>query len=262
MSAAGELSELLAIARRAAAIAGEVIMTLYDAGLTVELKADLTPVTDADRRAEAAMRGFLERECPSHGILGEEFGEKPGDGRHRWVIDPIDGTKSFIHHVPLFGTLVALEEEGVPVVGVIACHAAGETVFAAKGSGAHLNGRLVHVSGTASLADATVTMTSFKRFVREDGAAIARLAAQCGLMRAWGDCYGYLMVATGRADVMLDPVMNHWDVAALWPVLIEAGGRLTTWEGEDRVGDSVVATNGLLHASVLELLAGQTPEAR
>ena len=123
-----ELEELRVIARQAATIAAEIIMPLYAEGVAVELKADRTPVTVADRRAEEAMRRFLARECPGHGVLGEELGESPGDGRHRWVLDPIDGTKSFVHHVPLFGTLVALERDGVPCVGVISCPAVGESV--------------------------------------------------------------------------------------------------------------------------------------
>jgi histidinol phosphatase-like enzyme (inositol monophosphatase family) len=252
---ADDLRPLLDIAREAARLAGNVIMPLYASGTTVELKADRTPVTLADRRAEEAMRAFLARECPSHGVLGEELGETPGDGRYRWVLDPIDGTKSFIHHVPLFGTLVALERDGVPVVGVIACHAVGETVSAALGLGATLNGQPTHVSSTATFAEATVSMTSFSRMPRYYPRAFPRLLDSAGLVRAWGDCYGYLMVATGRADVMLDPVMNLWDVAALVPVITEAGGRLTTWDGEERAGDSVVATNGLLHAQVLHILA-------
>ncbi len=130
-----ELKDLLEIARRAALVAGEVIMPLYNAGTSVELKSDNTPVTIADKNAELAIREFLLRECPSHGVLGEEFPETPGDGRHRWILDPIDGTKSFIHHVPLFGTLIALERDGVPLVGVIACHAVGETASGATGVG-------------------------------------------------------------------------------------------------------------------------------
>ena len=249
-----ELANLLDIARRAAAVAGEVIMPLYNSGTSVELKADRTPVTLADRNAELAIREFLQRECPSHGILGEEFGEAPGDGRHRWILDPIDGTKSFIHHVPLFGTLVALERDGVPVVGVIACHAVGETASAATGLGAHLNGEPCHVSTTAALGDATVSMTSFSRMLRGRAAGTARLAEQCGLARAWGDCYGYLAVAAGRVDVMLDPVMNLWDAAALYPVITEAGGGFSQWDGTPGVGDSVVATNGLLHEAVIAAL--------
>ena len=250
-----ELGELLRIARRAAELAGQVIMPLYESALTVELKADRTPVTAADRGAEEAIRVFLARECPTHGVLGEEFGEHQGDGRHRWILDPIDGTKSFIHRVPLFGTLIALERDGVPVVGVIACHAVGETVYAAGGEGAWLNGQPTHVSKTASLTEATVSMTSFSRMSRIRPATFSALTGgQLGLLRAWGDCYGYLMVATGRADVMLDPEMSIWDAAALYPVITEAGGRMTTWAGEDAVGDSVAASNGLVHEELLRML--------
>lgn len=251
---AGELDGLLGIAREAARIAGEIVMPLYESALTVELKADRTPVTAADRGAEEAMRHFLARECPSHGVLGEELGETRGDGRHRWILDPIDGTKSFIHHVPLFGTLVALERDGLPVVGVIACHATGETAWAARGMGAWLNGRPAHVSLNADLSEATVSMTSYSRLSARHPGAYARLTATAGLLRAWGDCYGYLMVATGRADAMLDPEMSIWDAAALYPVITEAGGRMTTWEGRDGVGDSVAASNGVLHAELLALL--------
>jgi histidinol-phosphatase len=249
-----ELANLLEIARRAAIVAGEVIMPLYNSGTAVELKSDRTPVTLADRNAELAIREFLARECPGHGVLGEEFGETPGDGRHRWILDPIDGTKSFIHHVPLFGTLVALERDGVPVAGVIACHAVGETASGATGLGAFLNGEPCHVSDTATLAEATVSMTSITRMVQGRSKGIARLAASCGLARAWGDCYGYLMVAAGRADVMIDPIMNLWDAAALYPIITEAGGGFSQWDGAPGIGDSVVATNGLLHDAVIEAL--------
>ncbi len=249
-----ELKDLLEIARQAAAVARAVIMPLYESAITVELKADRTPVTNADRGAEEAMREFLSKECPGHGILGEEFGETPGAGRYRWVLDPIDGTKSFIHHVPLFGTLVALERDGLPVVGVIACHAAGETISAAEDEGAWLDGTPVHVSAVDRLADATVSMTSFKRMPRYYPNGFAALCDNTGLLRAWGDCYGYLMVAAGRIEAMLDPVMNHWDVAALWPIVHEAGGRLTTWEGEERVGESAIATNGLVHDELVGVL--------
>lgn len=252
---AGELSELLSIARRAAEVARDVIMPLYESALTVELKADRTPVTIADRGAEEALHAFLGRECPGHGILGEEFGETAGDGRYRWILDPIDGTKSFIHHVPLFGTLIALERNGVPVVGVIACHAVGETISAAKGEGAWLNGVQVRVSGTASIDAATVSMTSASRMFGGHPKTFAELTERSGLMRGWGDCYGYLMVAAGRADVMLDPEMSIWDAAALYPVITEAGGRMTTWAGVDGVGDSVAASNGLLHDELLRILA-------
>ncbi len=249
-----ELGELLQIARRAADIARDVIMPLYASGTAVELKADRTPVTIADRNAETAMREFLARECPQHGILGEEFGETAGDGRHRWILDPIDGTKSFMHHVPLFGTLIALERDGEPVVGVIACHAAGETASAAKGMGAFLNGQPARVSDVATIDEATLSMTSYARTAGKHPKGFDSLVSRCKLARAWGDCYGYLMVAAGRAEIMLDPDMSIWDAAALYPVITEAGGAFSTWDGTPGVGDSVVATNGALHAEVISAL--------
>lgn len=249
-----ELGDLLEIARRAAEVARGVIMPLYETGTAVELKADRTPVTLADRNAEVAIREFLARECPGHGILGEEFGEVAGDGRHRWILDPIDGTKSFIHHVPLFGTLIALERDGEPVVGVIACHAAGETASAARGEGAWLNGTRVRVSGVDRLEEATITMTSYARTAAMHPRGFSSLVSRCGLSRAWGDCYGYLMVASGRAEVMLDPEMSIWDAAALLPVVTEAGGGFSQWDGTPGLGSSVVATNGLLHEAVLAAL--------
>jgi myo-inositol-1(or 4)-monophosphatase len=251
-----ELDELLGVARRAAEIASEIIMPLYASEIGFELKADDTPVTVADRRAEEAMRAFLAKECPGHGVLGEELGETAGDGRHQWVLDPIDGTKSFIHHVPLFGTLIALLRDGEPVVGVIACPAVGETAWARKGGGAYLNGRPARVSQTASVGEATVSTTSAGRLAVLHPRAWERLTREPRLLRGWGDCYGYLQVAAGRVDVMLDPEMNLWDVAALYPVVTEAGGRLTTWEGRDGLGESAVATNGVLHGEVMALLRG------
>ncbi|MDZ7726813.1 MAG: inositol monophosphatase family protein [Dehalococcoidia bacterium] len=250
---AAELHDFLAIANRAAVVAGEVIMPLYESGTDIDLKADGTPVTAADRDAERAIRDFLAGECPGHGFLGEEFGETPGDGRYRWVLDPIDGTKSFVHHVPLFGTLIALECDGEPVVGVIACHAAGETVSAATGLGAHLNGEPVHVSGVDDLASATVLFTSVQGLHEHHPRFLAGLSAEANLLRTWGDCYGYLAVATGRAEVMLDPVMHAWDVAALYPVIREAGGTITAWDGSEAPGGSCIATNDRLHGRILEL---------
>ncbi|MGH2609090.1 MAG: inositol monophosphatase family protein [Tepidiformaceae bacterium] len=253
---ADELEELLAIALRANEIAAEVIMPLYQAGIAVDLKEDRTPVTEADRNAELAIREFLARECPGHGIVGEEFGETAGDGRHRWILDPIDGTASFIRHVPLFGTLVALERDGVPLIGVIGCHAAGETAYAAEGHGAFINGAPIRVSAVAQLRNGLVCVGSTTGVTRRYPGALEGLLASARWVQTWGDCYGYLMVASGRADAMLDPVMSLWDVAALYPVIMEAGGRITTWQGEDRVGESAIASNGTLHAAILEAISG------
>ncbi len=250
-----ELEELTGIARRAAALAGEIVMPLYEQRLTVELKADGTPVTVADRRAEEAMRELFARETPGFGVLGEEQGESAGDGRHRWVIDPIDGTKSFIHHVPLFGTLVALERDGEPVVGVVACPAVGETAWARRGGGAFLNGEPARVSDTAALGEATVLTTSSASLQRRTPAGFARLAREAGLLRSWGDCYGYLAVIAGRAEAMIDPVVNPWDIAPFAVLVAEAGGRLTTWAGAEGAGEDAVATNGRLHEALLGVLS-------
>ena len=254
---APELEELTGIARRAATAAGEIVMPLYEQHLTVELKADGTPVTEADRRAEEAMRELFARETPGFGVLGEEQGESAGDGRHRWVIDPIDGTKSFIHHVPLFGTLVALERDGEPVVGVVACHAVGETAWASRGGGAFLNGEPARVSETASLSEATVLTTSSATLSRRTPDGFARLTEEAGLLRSWGDCYGYLAVIAGRAEAMIDPRVNPWDIAPFVVLMEEAGGRLTTWAGTDGAGEDAVGTNGRVHAALLEVLTGK-----
>ncbi len=257
-----ELEELTGLARRAAALAGEIVMPLYEQRLTVELKADGTPVTEADRRAEEAMRELFARETPAFGVLGEEQGESVGDGRHRWLLDPIDGTRSFIHHVPLFGTLVALERDGEPVLGVVACHAVRETAWASRGGGAFLNGEPARVSERSALRDATVLTTSSASLQRRTPAGFARLAAEAGLVRSWGDCYGYLAVIAGRAEAMLDPVVNPWDIAPFAVLLKEAGGRLTTWAGVDVAGDDAVATNGRVHAQLLDVLTQPEADAR
>lgn len=256
-----ELEELTGVARRAAEVAGGIVMPLYDQRLTVELKADGTPVTEADRRAETAMRELFARETPGFGVLGEEEGESPGDGRHRWVVDPIDGTKSFIHHVPLFGTLVALERDGEPVVGVVACPAVGETAWASRGGGAFLNGEPTRVSDTPSLGEATVLTTSSASLLERSPEGMPRLAREAKLLRSWGDCYGYLAVIAGRAEAMIDPRVNPWDIAPFAVLVEEAGGRLTTWAGVDGAGEDAIATNGRIHRRLLELLNGDDRKA-
>jgi histidinol phosphatase-like enzyme (inositol monophosphatase family) len=252
---ASELAELLGVAREAARVAAEAILPIYRGDFAVEIKADSTPVTEADRRAEEAMRALFARETPSFGVVGEEFGASAGDGRHRWIVDPIDGTKSFVHRVPLWGTLVALERDGVPVIGVVSCPATGERVEAATGLGARdQDGRSVRVSAVRSLRESAVSTSSVAALSADYPAAFARLLGGARLLRTWGDCYGYLLVATGRIEAMLDPRMNLWDVAALHPIVEESGGRITTWEGERRVGASAIATNGLVHDEVLAVL--------
>ena len=249
-----ELEELTAVARRAAAMAGEIVMPLYEEELTVELKADGTPVTEADRRAEEAMRELFARETPGFGVLGEEQGESAGDGRHRWVIDPIDGTKSFIHHVPLFGTLVALERDGA--------RGGGWPARRGRRLGEPGRGRILNGSGRASArrtrwTKATVLTTGPGSLQRRSPNGLVRLSREAGLLRSWGDCYGYLAVVAGRAEAMIDPVVNPWDIAPFAVLVEEAGGRLTTWAGVDGAGEDAVATNGGIHEELLEVLTGE-----
>ncbi|REJ65095.1 MAG: histidinol-phosphatase [Planctomycetota bacterium] len=263
-----ELTARLELAREIAARAGELTLRYFqDPQLAVERKSDASPVTVADREAEQLMRAEIAAHFSSDGIIGEEFGEQPGDSSYTWVLDPIDGTKSFIHGVPLYGTLVGLTRSDEAVAGVIQMAALDESVFAATGQGAwHQRGNeppaRAQVSTQAKLAESlfcTSADTAFAERADPDGpAAYRRLAEAAGLARTWGDCYGYFLVATGRADVMVDPVFNIWDACAAKPVIEEAGGKFTDWKGEATIhhGEGV-ATNGRVHDQVLAVLAGR-----
>ncbi len=254
---AGEpLRDLLEFAVDLAERAGEITLNYFQGRFSVETKADASPVTVADREAETYIRQAIESRFPNDGIVGEEFGEARPQAGRRWIIDPIDGTYSFVHGVPLYGVLIGLEGEDGPVVGVIHLPALGETVAAAKGEGCHWRGRRARVSNASELGGALCLTTGLRP--EEDparSAALGRLATAVGAVRTWGDCYGHALVATGRADVMIDRRMHVWDCAALLPVIEEAGGRFSDWRGERTIrGGDAVASNGLLHDQVLALL--------
>jgi histidinol phosphatase-like enzyme (inositol monophosphatase family) len=248
------LRDLLAVAVEAARTGGRRTLAYFNRGTEVEWKTDGTPVTIADREAEAAMRGVIGRAFPEHGILGEEEGERAGTVPYRWIIDPLDGTRSFVRGVPLYGTLVGVEVREEPVVGVIYLPALDEMIAAARGEGCTWNGRPCRVSARTRLDDALLVVTD-ERAARARSGAYERLAAGTELQRTWADCYGYALVATGRAEIALDPAMNVWDCAALLPVVEEAGGRFTDWRGRRTIrGGEAVATNGILHDAVVEIL--------
>jgi len=248
------LRDLLDVAMAAAWAGGRRTLAYFNAGVPVEWKPDATPVTAADREAETLIRQTIARAFPDHAVLGEEEGESPGRAPYRWIVDPLDGTRSFVRGVPLYGTLVGVEAHGEPVVGVVYLPALDEMVAAARGEGCTWNGRPCRVSPVDRLADALVVVSD-ERSARTRSEAYARLAARTQLQRTWGDCYGYVLVATGRAEVALDPVVNVWDCAALLPVVEEAGGRFTDWKGRRAIdAGEAVATNAALHAPVLELL--------
>ena len=249
------LQHLLGFAVDAARQAGQITLEYFQTALTPERKPDRTVVTAADRKAEEALRALIRRAYPDHGIIGEEFGEEPSASGWTWIIDPLDGTASFIHGVPLFGVLLGLESDGQVVVGVANFPALGELVSAAKGLGCFWNDRRAVVSVEDDLKEALLVFTdsaSFELHGREG--AFRRLLAATRMHRSWGDCYGHILVATGRAEVMLDPVMSIWDCAALMPILQEAGGTFTDWGGRPTIrGGNAISTNGLLFDQVMRL---------
>ena len=254
-----DLEHRVDIAAEAAREAGKATLRWFQASPEVEWKKDRTPVTAADRESERILTAILSREFPGDAFLGEETGARPGTSGWRWIVDPLDGTKSFIQGVPLYGVLVGLEDPRGDLVGGVAClPALGELVSAARGDGCRLNGLRARVSGIGSLAEACVSFTSLDTFVdASHRKALEALGKKCRLLRGWGDCYGHVLVATGRAEVMLDPILAEWDCAALIPILEEAGGAFTDW-GWKRTsrGGSGISTNGRVSAELRAVLEG------
>ena len=223
-----------------------------------EFKADDTPVTVADREAERLIRGKIEARYPNHAILGEEFGESERpDSDHLWVLDPIDGTKSFVRGVPLYGVLIGLEIDGVCEVGAAYFPALDEMVCAATGEGCYLNGRKAHVS-TRTLAQGIACFTGAASFVEHGrGASWERALAAAGSVRGWSDAYGHALVATGRAELMLDPILNPWDCGPFPPILREAGGYFGDWSGNETIfANEGMSTTRTLLPEVMRLVAG------
>jgi histidinol-phosphatase len=253
-----QIADLLEAAEGFARSAGQVVLRHFGGLVAHEAKGDGTPVTAADREAEALLRRRIEERFPDHGILGEEFGESRAGAPFRWILDPIDGTKTFVRGVPLFGVLVGVERESDPVVGVAHFPALAETVSAGVGLGCRWNGSTCRVSHARDLTRALVLTTDAEAMGASRWASgWDRLAAAASLARTWGDCYGHVLVATGRAEVMVDPVLSAWDAAPLLPILTEAGGAFTDLGGEATIhGGSGVSTNGVLHTEVLEVLGG------
>jgi histidinol-phosphatase len=254
---------LMQAAAEVARLSGDAAFRHYRSGLEVETKRDGSPVTLADREAERLAREWIARRFPVDGILGEELGAEKSDAVRRWIVDPIDGTKSFVRGVPLWGTLVAVAEGEEVLAGAGYFPAVGELIAAAPGCGCWADGERVRVSLVASLAEATV-LTSDERFTEGAGrrAGWQALARGAAVARTWGDCYGYLLVATGRAEVMTDDVVSPWDVAALLPVITEAGGVFTDWNGRvTAFGSGVIATNAALAQEVRAQLSVPGVEA-
>jgi histidinol phosphatase-like enzyme (inositol monophosphatase family) len=227
------------------------------ADLRVDLKSDRSPVTAADTGAEELMRGMIARKFPGHGILGEEGGTERADAEFVWVLDPIDGTRSFTAAVPLFGTLIALLHQGQPVLGCIHQPILGQ-LLVGDNETALLNGRPVRTRATRSIEEATLLTSDPVVIAGPDCRGYSALMGRAKLARTWGDCYGHLLVATGWADVIYDPVMNLWDIAALVPVIRGAGGVITDAKGGPPypATSTVSAANAELHVQVIQALGG------
>lgn len=236
---------------------GDFIRPLFGRhDVAVELKGDFTPVTAADRGAEELLRRMIKRRFPEHGILGEEFGPENTEAEFVWVLDPVDGTKSFVTGVPLFGTLIALLHRGQPVLGCIHQPILRQLMIG-DGASTTLNGTPVRCRPTRSLADATLlTCDWVSPSVHQDGPAFDRLSRTVKLARTWGDCYGYLLLASGWADLVIDPIMNPWDIAALVPVIRGAGGVISDWQGGAAypATSTIAAATSELHAATLAAL--------
>ena len=266
-----EVAQRLQVARNAAERAGKITLKFFQTDFERQTKADGTVVTIADRKSEQQMRKMIETAFPHDAILGEEFGEKPGQTRYRWILDPIDGTLSFAQGVPLYGVLVGLEdlEDGRSVLGVIHLPPLGETVYARRGGGCHWERHVgrkrtsvaSRVSRVDKLEHAILLATDFWNVPLEDRRqALARLTGRTRLQRTWADCYGYALVATGRAELMLDSALNVWDSAPMQPILEEAGGTFTDWSGKPTIhGDCGLATNGLLLEEALAVMQEPPP---
>jgi histidinol phosphatase-like enzyme (inositol monophosphatase family) len=251
-----ELQELLEFAVQLGRGAGEITLEYFRRKPETSTKPDGTYVTIADRRTEEYLRKQIAERFPDDAFLGEEQGESSGRSGRRWIVDPIDGTFAFVHGVPFYGVMIALEIEEEMTASVVNIPVLGELVSAAKGLGCFLNGEPTRVSSVSELKDALLLSTDFASCAQYGfGRAAEMLQARAKTSRTWGDCYGYVLVATGRAEVMLDPIMSVWDGAALLPIMEEAGGTFTDWRGvRNALADNTIATNGLLFDEVMSVV--------
>ncbi len=250
-----ELNELKQFCKVLADESGKIIKKYFRSDINVELKSDSSPVTIADKKAEEVIRNLIVKEFPEHGILGEEFGEDNKTSEYKWIIDPIDGTKSFIHGMITFGTLIALMKNDKPVLGVINQPVLNEFLIGDNVS-AELNGKKTGIREIGKLKDALLLTTDHVNIAKYQNAQkFDELVNKVKLYRTWGNCFGYYLVATGYADIMTDPIMSVWDTAALVPIIKGAGGVITDFEGNDALeNNSVIAAAPKIHSEVIKVL--------
>jgi histidinol-phosphatase len=245
----------------AARRAGDLALHYFDTSVPVEWKKDYSPVTQADRETESLIRTTLLKSFPQDGFLGEEHGEQDGTSGFRWIIDPIDGTRSFVRGIPIWATLIGLEYKGEQIAGVVEIPAWRQTYRALKGDGAYRGERRIHVSDVGELKESQMFYSSLSWFIlagRKD--EFLELSARTERQRGFGDFYGYLLVAQGSGEIMIEYGTHPWDLAALKPIIEEAGGRFTDWEGHATISRSdTLATNGKVHDAALGLMKPPKP---
>jgi histidinol-phosphatase len=246
------MSPRLAFAIEAAIRAGRSTLAHFQVATQVDLKADESPITVADRNAERIIRQAISEEFSGEGILGEEEGEAGPQGS-RWVVDPIDGTKSFISGVPLYATLLAFENDGEVELGVCYFPALNELVYAEKGKGTYWNGRPCQVSAKTTLDKAVIATGSTGSMAKQNRLeGFQKIERRVLASRTWGDAYGHALVATGRVEAMIDPVVAHWDISAMSVIVREAGGAFTDFEGHQDLAKEALSSNGHVHPELLE----------
>jgi histidinol-phosphatase len=244
----------------ATSAAAQLALRYFDGSFTVERKADESPVTVADREAETLLRKTLASAFPGDGFLGEEHGAEPGTTGFRWIIDPIDGTRNFIRGIPIWGTLVGLEYKGDLIAGVIEAPGISHRWRALRGDGAFHNDGAIRVSDVSDLSNATIFYTSLPWFQKADRVdAFLEFTRRSEVQRGFGDFYGHVLVAQGSGELMVEYGVHSWDVAAIKPIVEEAGGRFSAWDGsQDIERPDVVVSNGRLHDEALRILAART----
>lgn len=255
MSDISELEEFKNFIKHLSDKSGKIIRSYFRKSIVVENKPDESPVTIADKKAEEVMRELIMKEFPEHGILGEEFGEYNADAEYKWILDPIDGTKSFISGAVTFGTLIALVKNGQPILGVINQPILNEFLIGDNET-TEVNGKKVSVRNCSNLSEAILLTTDHLNIYKyQNLEKFEKLIERVKLYRNWGDCYGYYLLTTGFADIMIDPIMSTWDTIALIPIVRGAGGIITDYHGNDPLkGNSIIAASRGIHSEVIKIL--------
>lgn len=251
------MNEFIEFSKLLAQQSQNIILDYYNRNsLEIDFKSDHSPVTLADRESEKIMREMIHRHFPDHGIRGEEFGVENNNAEYVWVLDPIDGTKSFINHIPLFGTLIALLKNQTPILGIINLPVQNELIIGVKDQPTRLNDQILKPQSVDQLDQALLLCTDIKdAYIHQNGQAMTDLIKKVRLFRTWGDCFMYAQLVRGYGDIVVDAIMNDWDIQALIPIVEGVGYKITDYQGEDaKSANSIVAASPSIHSKVIEFL--------